>query len=74
MKSALLQTRTTLRLLSLLIGVVLAFGTASAAPTLVIPNETFDFGFVPQQSEISHEFWLHSVGDDSLRILKVVPG
>lgn len=74
MKSALLQTRTTLRLLSLLIGVVLAFGAASAAPTLVIPNETFDFGFVPQQSEISHEFWLYSVGDDSLRILKVVPG
>lgn len=74
MNSASTHARTTVRLLSLLVGVVLAFGTAQAAPTLVIPNDTFDFGFVPQQSEISHEFWLHSTGDDTLKILKVVPG
>ena len=74
MKSASTHTRTTVRLLVFLVGVVLASGAAFAAPTLIIPNETFDFGFVPQQSEISHEFWLHSVGDDTLKILKVVPG
>jgi hypothetical protein len=74
MKSASTHARTTVRLLTFLVGVVMAFGAAYAAPTLVIPNDTFDFGFVPQQSEISHEFWLHSVGDDMLKILKVVPG
>ena len=48
--------------------------SASAAPRLTIKESVFDFGYVPQNSEISHTFWLHSTGDDSLKILKVVPG
>ena len=74
MKLAATNTSTAVRLLILLVGVVLVSGAAMAAPSLIIPNETFDFGFVPQQSDIAHEFWLHSVGDDTLKILKVVPG
>ncbi len=41
---------------------------------MTIPKAEFDFGFVPQNSTISHVFWLHSNGDDSLKIIKVVPG
>jgi hypothetical protein len=44
------------------------------APRLTIPESSFDFGYVPQNSSISHEFWLYSEGDDSLKILKVIPG
>ncbi len=47
---------------------------AMAAPQLTLPEETFDFGFVPQHAKVSHVFWLKSTGDDSLRILKVIPG
>jgi len=49
-------------------------GVAWAAPRLVIPETTFNFGFVPQNSKLSHVFLLESRGEDSLHILKVVPG
>ena len=56
-------------------GMALAAGvTVQAAPRLTMPVSTFDFGYVPQNSGISHVFWLKSAGDDTLRILKVVPG
>lgn len=65
------------RILALASGILLALfaaGSLTAAPRLEIPEETFNFGFVPQNASISHDFWLHSAGDEELRILKVVPG
>lgn len=47
---------------------------AFADPKLSIPESEFDFGFVPQHSKISHIFWLHSIGTDSLKIISVRPG
>jgi hypothetical protein len=47
---------------------------ATAVPKMFLPQETFDFGFAPQDSKISHVFWVKSVGDDMLKILKVTPG
>jgi hypothetical protein len=46
----------------------------SAQPKLTIPDSIFDFGYVPQNSEISHVFWLHSTGSETLKILNVKPG
>ena len=64
-----------------LIGLLAAFflviygaGSVNAAPRMEIPETVFDFGYVPQHSKISHDFWLISTGDDTLKILKVVPG
>ncbi|MEW6014993.1 MAG: hypothetical protein AB1690_06695 [Candidatus Zixiibacteriota bacterium] len=51
-----------------------AAGIADAQPKMTIPHSIFDFGFVPQNSKISHVFWLHSTGTDTLKILKVTPG
>ena len=48
--------------------------SVSAAPQMSLREDSFDFGYVPQNSKISHIFWLKSVGTDSLKILKVVPG
>jgi hypothetical protein len=45
-----------------------------AEPQLTIPETEFDFGYVPQHSKIAHVFWLHSTGEDTLRIVKVSPG
>lgn len=57
-----------------LILLLLVAGTLSAAPRLEIPETTFNFGYAPQHAKISHDFWLRSSGDDTLRILRVVPG
>ncbi|MDX9857031.1 MAG: hypothetical protein RBT76_04535 [candidate division Zixibacteria bacterium] len=51
-----------------------AAGSLTAAPRLEIPENTFNFGYVPQNATISHDFWLYSTGDDTLRILRIVPG
>ncbi|SYZ73480.1 exported hypothetical protein [Candidatus Zixiibacteriota bacterium] len=61
-------------LLLLLAAVLGAFAVASAEPKLTIPETVFDFGFAPQNAKISHIFWLHSTGTDSLKIIKVSPG
>ena len=45
-----------------------------AAPRLTTPDNKFNFGYVPQNSTISHKFWLVSTGEDTLKIIKVVPG
>ena len=47
---------------------------AIAQPKLTIPEAEFDFGYVPQHASISHVFWLHSTGTDSLKIVNVRPG
>jgi hypothetical protein len=53
---------------------ILLASAVSAAPRLVMPEQDFNFGFVPQNSQVSHVFWLYSKGDDTLKIIQVVPG
>jgi hypothetical protein len=62
------------RISAIFAGLLVLAVTASAAPQLRIEEDTFDFGYVPQNSQISHIFWLKSVGTDTVKILKVVPG
>ena len=59
---------------ALVLVLVTAALSVQGAPRLTLPESEFDFGYVPQNSTISHVFWLMSDGDDSLKILKVVPG
>lgn len=49
-------------------------GPAKAEPALMIREPIFNFGFVPQNSTISHVFWLHSNGTDPLEIIDIKPG
>lgn len=56
------------------IAVIAGANSVCAAPRLTISEPAFDFGFVPQHSAICHKFWLLSTGDDSLKILNVIPG
>ena len=46
----------------------------ASGPELTIPQANFNFGKAPQNSRISHVFWLHSTGDEALVIEQVVPG
>ncbi len=53
-----------------------AFGavSATAGPAVKISDPEFDFGKAPQHAELSHTYVIKSVGDDTLRITKIVPG
>jgi hypothetical protein len=53
---------------------ILLAASSPATPRLVLGETTFNFGAVPQNSKVSHVFWLHSAGEDTLQILKVVSG
>lgn len=54
--------------------IVLSVSSAFAGPKVHVPDSTFDFGKVVQNVTVSHSFWIHSVGDDTLRITRIVPG
>ncbi len=43
-------------------------------PLLVLPENSFDFGYVSQHTSISHPFVLKNGGGDSLYILQLKPG
>jgi len=45
-----------------------------AGPAIELPDPEFDFGRISQHAKVAHRFWVKSVGDDTLRILKVEPG
>lgn len=45
-----------------------------AAPQIQIPEATFNFGKVSQHVKISKTYWLKSIGDDTLKILTLIPG
>ena len=49
-------------------------GSVVAAPRMELKEKVFDFGYAPQNSKLSHIFWLYSTGDDTLKILNVKPG
>lgn len=61
-------------LLYLLLVVTFCQVSATAGPKLTMKEPEFNFGYVPQAAKISHDFWLYSTGDSTLRILKVDPG
>jgi hypothetical protein len=43
-------------------------------PKLLIPETTFDFGYTPTKTMISHYYLVKNVGTDSLKIDNVKPG
>ena len=53
---------------------LLIASAALAGPKTELSEDTFDFGYVVQRAKVSHDFWIKSVGDDSLKIVKVIPG
>ncbi len=59
---------------SLVLSLTLIAPVAYSAPAAVVDETAFDFGYVPQQAKISHVFKIRSVGDDTLKIMQVVPG
>ncbi len=61
-------------LLYLLLIITIFQVSAIAGPKLTMKEPEFNFGYVPQAAKISHDFWLYSTGDSTLRIIKVDPG
>jgi hypothetical protein len=53
---------------------ILIVSSVIAGPQLTIKEPAFNFGYVPQESKVTYPFWLYSTGDETLKIIKVVPG
>ncbi|MFH2054605.1 MAG: DUF1573 domain-containing protein [bacterium] len=70
--------RLVILLLVLLLAVGLAVGmtaqTESPIHQVVRDELRFDFGFMPDQAEVTHTFWLHNRSTDSIRVESVKPG
>lgn len=49
-------------------------GVSYAEPKLYIPEMRWDFGHVPQQSVLTHDYWIKNIGTDTLKIIRVKPG
>jgi hypothetical protein len=57
------------------VGLTLLWAAAAlSAPKLTMPETVFDFGYMPQNSTVSHVFWMYSTGDDTLKIINVKTG
>ena len=63
-----------LRLIAFLWATWFLAAPTTAEPILTLSEKSFDFGYVPQNSKVSHTFWLHNTGDRDLKITKVTPG
>ena len=55
-------------------GIAFAQEAKSANAKVFIEETTFDFGYIPGGEVVSHSYYLHSRGTDSLKILNVKPG
>ncbi len=65
------------KFVSLLFGLglaVIAVGSVLAGPDVEIINTTINFGRVTQHKTLTTDFWIKSIGDDTLRIKLVWPG
>ncbi len=47
---------------------------AASGAKVYVPEDDFNFGYVPNNSEITHVYKLLSVGKEPLKILRVKPG
>jgi len=45
-----------------------------AEPKITVPEIRWDFGHVPQQSVLTHDYWVKNTGTDTLSIIRVKPG
>jgi len=46
----------------------------AGGPKLLIPETTFDYGYAPPKSVLSHYYLVKNLGTDSLKIKDVKPG
>ncbi len=49
-------------------------GESNYKGKMELSETDFDFGYAPQNSKVSHIFWLKNIGEDSLEIINIKPG
>ncbi|MCK4856933.1 MAG: hypothetical protein KAT58_03090 [candidate division Zixibacteria bacterium] len=43
-------------------------------PKVLAAESWFNFGYTPQQAKVSHTYWIHNLGTDTLRVFKIESG
>lgn len=47
---------------------------SKAGPQMSVTETHWDFGNVPQNSTLTHDYWIRNIGNDTLKIIDVRPG
>jgi len=47
---------------------------ADSAPRATVSSDSWEFGYVPQKSEVNHTFYLHNTGSAPLSVTEIKPG
>jgi hypothetical protein len=56
------------------VGLIFLYEAQAGQPKVLIPETTWDFGYVPTNSVITHNYLVKNLGTDTLKILSVKPG
>ena len=61
-------------LLLILAAFFLSQAAFAGTPKISVKESHWEFGAIPQDAKVHHEYWIKNVGDDTLRIVSVKPG
>jgi len=61
-------------LVVVIVGLVFLYEAQAGQPKVLIPETTWDYGYVPGGTVISHYYLVRNLGTDSLKIKSVNPG
>jgi hypothetical protein len=56
------------------IGSIFLYEAQAGEPKVLIPETTWDFGYIPAGSVVSHHYLIKNAGTDTLKIKSVSPG
>jgi hypothetical protein len=61
-------------LVVVIVGLVFLYEAQAGQPKVLIPETTWDYGYVPGGTVVSHYYLVRNLGTDSLKIKSVNPG
>jgi hypothetical protein len=61
-------------LVVVIVGLIFLYEAQAGEPKVLIPETSWDYGYVPGGSVISHFYLVKNVGTDTLKIKSVNPG
>ena len=61
-------------LVVVIVGLIFLYEAQAGQPKVLIPETTWDYGYVPGGTVVSHYYLVRNLGTDSLKIKSVNPG
>jgi hypothetical protein len=61
-------------LVVVIVGLIFLYEAQAGQPKVLIPETSWDYGYVPGGSVVSHSYLVRNAGTDTLKIKSVNPG